>query len=527
MATETDPPAPHACAAGIMFAAVVAVAFPLYLIRGNEQWFFLDEWDFLASRRATRLHDLLAPHNEHWSTLPILAYRALWQIVGLRSYVPYQVGIVVLHLSAAILLWMLMRRARVQPFIAAAAAATFVLFGSGREDIVWAFQIGFVGALVCGLGHLLLADHDGPLARRDVLGLAVGGLGLMCSGVAVTMTIVVALAVVVRRGWRAAAFHAAPLAVVYLVWWVPYGRPATSEQSYSPGPIVRFVAIGVGNGFGKLGQLPGVGAALGVLLVVGLGFAWWRMPITELRRRAAAPSALLVGAFVFLTISAVGRAAGRGPESARASHYAHIVAALALPSIAVAADALARRWRFLTPVVIALFLVGVPGNIDAIQPRGANRFALGNASHLEALAHSPYASRVPRSSRPLGIAGPEVTVGWLLDGAASGRIPVPPRMTPSQEATISLVLALQQGRREPSASACTLLREPERRLLATGASVVFAEGILNVQLITEGGIVSDTVPYAAERGGRLTALTGPLHLRLSPPAPGGGVSICT
>ena len=46
-------------------------------------------------------------------------------------------------------------------------------------------------SLVFGVAQLLLADHDGPVDRRDWLALAAGLIGLMCSGIAVTMTIVV------------------------------------------------------------------------------------------------------------------------------------------------------------------------------------------------------------------------------------------------------------------------------------------------------------------------------------------------
>jgi hypothetical protein len=520
-----------------MFAAVVAVAFPLYLIRGNDQWFSLDEWDFLAGRRATSLHDLLAPHNEHWSTLPILVYRALWQIVGLRSYVPYQAVIVALHLTAATLLWIVMRRARVQPFIATAAATAFVLLGSGRQDIVWAFQIGFVGSLVCGLAQLLLADHDGPLSRRDALGLALGIAGLMCSGVAVTMTIVVGLAALIRRGWRAAAFHAVPLGAVYLVWWLLFGRDAASKTSHSLGPVIRFVAIGARNGFGKIGQVPGIGAALAVLLVVGFVLAFRQAPITELRRRAAAPGALLVGAFVFLAISAVGRVAGFGPEAARASRYVHLFAAMTLPAIAVAADAVTRRWRGFAAVAVALLLLGVPGNVDGIRAEGRNRLTLGNPRRIEALAHSPYTRLVPRSTRPLGGSGSgtvgffaegpeEVTVGWLRDGAASGRIPSPPPMTPEEEAAISLDLVLQHGRVARSGHACAQLAAPKKQVLQAGDTVIFAGGPLVVQLITDDGTVSTPVRYQTDHGDRLKALAGPLQLRVSPPGFGGRVSLC-
>ena len=63
------------------------------------------------------------------------------------------------------------------------AAGLFLFLGSGYQNIVWAFQIGFVGSLVFGLAHLLLIDHDGGFDRRDALGLAFGLAGLMCSGV--------------------------------------------------------------------------------------------------------------------------------------------------------------------------------------------------------------------------------------------------------------------------------------------------------------------------------------------------------
>ena len=52
------------------------------------------------------------PHNEHMSVLPILAYRALWHLFGLRSYVPVPALVIALHLTAAVLLRVVMRRVR-------------------------------------------------------------------------------------------------------------------------------------------------------------------------------------------------------------------------------------------------------------------------------------------------------------------------------------------------------------------------------------------------------------------------------
>ena len=96
------------------FAAVIAVAVPVILYQGRDQWFFLDEWDFLADRSAGSFHDLMAPHAQHWTTFGVLVYRALWQLVGLRHYWPYQLCLVTLHLATAVLLRVVMRRARRQ-----------------------------------------------------------------------------------------------------------------------------------------------------------------------------------------------------------------------------------------------------------------------------------------------------------------------------------------------------------------------------------------------------------------------------
>ena len=368
-----------------MFFAVVAGAAPLYLILGERQSFFLDEWDFLSDRDVGSLSDLLRPHWEHWTTIPVVMYRVVWYFVGLRSYVPYQVMVIALHLIAATLLWIVMRRADVRPYIAAAAGSAFVLFGAGRDNIVWAFQITFVGSLVCGLAHLLLADHDGPVDRRDAWGIGFGLAGLMCSGVGVTMVIVVGIAAFLRRGWRAALFHTVPLGCVYVAWWFFHGRGATSIVADS-GSIFRFVSISVENGFARFGQLPGVGIALAVILIVGIGLTMQQKSLAFLRQHASVPAALLVGALLFTLVNAIGRAASHGPETARAGRYVHLFVAMMLPALAVAADAVVERWRVLAPLVVALLLIGIPGNLDSVRLQGADQFALGTARVVELVA---------------------------------------------------------------------------------------------------------------------------------------------
>ncbi len=450
----------------VCFFAVELIAFPLLLIWGRKGWFTQDDWDFLSARTAGNAGDLFRAHFQHWTTLPILVYRLMWTAFGLHSYTPYQALIVALHLVAAALVLAVMRRSGVRPWLATVAAAVFVFFGSGAENILVAFQITFVGALVFGLTQLLLADHDGPLDRRDWLGLLAGFAGLLCSGVAVTMTVVVGLAVLLRRGfrgWRVALFHTVPLAVAYALWstFAPAGQNGENYRSHAPTQIAKFVAIGFQAAFARLGHVPGIGIALGLVLVAGLILVFRarsrRGPLGEL----AAPIALLAGALVFLIVTGTARAGqggllvlvnGTGPERARDSRYVYLVAAMTLPALVLAADALIRRWRLLAIPIVGLLLVGLPGNVRVLATctrlpgtpscSPASLPPFGNAAvsrqQILAIPHLPLAEQLRGSSTPVPIARlvPEgLTFGWLLGADAAGKLPGPGPLTGFQTST--------------------------------------------------------------------------------------------
>jgi hypothetical protein len=514
----------------LVFAAVETAALALYLAQGQNQWFFLDEWDFLAHRELSDLDDLLRPHNEHWSTVPIVIYRVLWQAFGLRTYVPYQLVAISLHLVVAALLLVVMRRARVGPWISMLVASLFALFGAGNQNIVWAFQMAWSLALALGITHLLLADHDGPVDRRDWLGLLAGAVGLMCSGVAATMVIVVGLAMLVRRGWRIALLHTLPLGFAFAVWWIAYARGSYGTFDPSAGGLTRFVATGVGATFGALGQLPGAGIALAVLLVAGLVLAWAPLDRAEFRRRVAAPGALLVGMGVFFVLSGSGRAAVLGTDSARSGRYLHVAAALALPAVGVAADAVVRRWKLLWPAVVLVLVIGVPGNVEdlAERDRGFSRFVLGAEELTLTLPRVPRAPEIPPDARPLRDIAPEteVPIGWLLDGVDSGRVPHPGDIDAQTAGAARVLLALRQSDENAPSSRCGRMRPPEPLTLAKGESVSFSGGSLSVTELDSSGRVLGRAMFNPNLGRTLTALVGPLQLRLAPASLAEQVSVC-
>lgn len=525
--------APRAALA--FFVALEMIAFPLLLAWGRGGWFNRDDYDFLALRQIGDIGDLIRPHYGHWTTLPVVAYRLLFSLVGLRSYTPYLMLAITAHLAVAALLRAVMRRAGIGPWWSTLAAAVLLFFGAGAENALVAFQITFVGSLAFGLSQLLLADHDGSLDKRDWLALVMGFAGLMCSGVELIMVAVVGLVVLSRRGWRLAAFHTAPLAVAYGIWTLtaPKGQSIAKFKATSPSDVFKFVVVGVKAAFVALGEVSGVGLLLGLLLAVGLVLAFRSQGRGILRGSAAVPLALLVGAILFLFMTAVFRSGQlgplvphSGPDRARLSRYLYIVAALVLPAIAFALETVSRRRRLLSVAVAALLAIGLPGNISKFADyQHKPSYVPTIQRSLLASAEVPLANQLPRSLQPEPEYARGVTLGWLLDNRRAGRLPSPGSLKKSEIATATLKLALRPSPTKPSTSCRTLVR-PTALLLRRTDTLTLRTGAVTIYLRVVGG---RSLPRPLAASTSVVALAGPLRLRLVPaPNPGNRpTTICT
>jgi hypothetical protein len=511
----------------LMFATVEGIAFVYYLALAHTQWFFADEWEFLAGR-GFNIHDLLRAHYGHWVAIPIVIYRVLWELVGLRSYLPYVMVTIVMHLIAAALLRIVMLRAGVRPWIAALAASVFALFGAGAQDLLWAFQVTFTGALVFGLAQLLLADHDGPVDRRDWFGLAAGLAALMCSGVAVTMVIVVGVQTWLRRGWRVAALHTVPLGAVYGAWWLRYSHGKYTLGG-TPRQMFDWFVSGAAGLFGALGQVPGFGWVLGVVLIGGLVLGVREHRRSAFPDRFAMPAALLVGVVAFLVLAGYDRGA-IGSSFARSSRYLHILGALLIPVLAVAIDALVRRSKTVGTIALGVLLIGVPGNVANVRHR-AHRDAPRAATTRQlmlSLPRLPLARHVPQDLRPEPNLSSQVTVGWLRRALAEGRLPSSRPPGPAKLLSFELRLSLMELD-EKSKYPCRALSTPTVLRLEPGDKIGLGTGTVGVSLVS-GGARSSPVSFgrALLNPGiehTLVAVKGPLTFRIKP-APT-GAQLCT
>jgi hypothetical protein len=259
------------------------------------------------------------------------------------------------------------------------------------------------------------------------------------------------------------------------------------------------------------------------LLIIGLGLAWRQPGRPSVRRRAALPLGLLAALVTFLVTTAVSRAAF-GDEAARHSRYLHLVAALSIVAIAVAADAVARRWPVTIPAVLVVLLIGVPGNVDIVaNHKGPGRESRPEKDLYLAAAHLDLPPTVPGWARPDPFLTPDLTLAWLQEGAADGRIPRPAEIAPSLAEVVRFRLSLQQIPEPVPFGACQPLTAPRAVRLEAGESFGFRGRQLIVALTD--GPAGARLELDSRGGETVVAVAGPLDLSVRA-ASGTSARIC-
>jgi hypothetical protein len=430
------------------------VGAAVFLLWANRnQWFNSDEWAWIFDRSVvgSSNRSLLEPHNEHWVTIPIIIWRALYAAFGVRTYVPYLLLVVGAHLVTVHLLWRLLLRIRIDPLVATLACIPFAVLGAGWENLLWGFQFSLVMSLALGLGALLVLPDDGPVGRRDTIAVALLVVALMCSGLAATMVMVAGLFVLLTRGVRAATVMVVPPAAVHLVWFAIWGR---DPGGLEPEPLTTavqklpaFVWTGLTATVDDTSGLAGIGAIVLVLLGVfivrqgKLGDPAWSLAIAS-----------TVGAIAFLTFTGI-RRSSLGVETASSSRYVYVVAALLLPVAALAADRLLRgrplRLELLAIGTALLLLVQVSTlNTEANRTTELEQADKRLILTAAALAHdgADILAGAPAPSR-----NPDLTMSRLIELDNDDKLPdFTPDLVDRLSALTELQLRWESERRFPA-----------------------------------------------------------------------------
>ncbi len=240
-----------------------------------------------------------------------------------------------------------------------------------------------------------------------------------------------------------------------------------------------------------------------------------------IRERGAVPLGLALGVLIFLLTTGTNRGQ-LGASAAQSSRYEYILAALFLPALVFAVDALMQNGRVLGVLALAVLLAGVPGNIVEASRVAREQKALtaGVRSTMLLIARDPLAAHVPAALRPEPNVSTNVTLAWLRRGISSGRIPKLGAPTPVEESTDRLRLSLMELDRA-SGFPCRRLDRPTVLRLANGESVGI-DGTVDIALLsTATAPASDDVAFGVallnpSPAHTLVAVAGPVVIRMTP-----------
>ena len=230
-------------------------------------------------------------------------------------------------------------------------------------------------------------------------------------------------------------------------------------------------------------------------------------------------AALIIGSLAFAFLTAFARS--ESPFSVvapDADRYIYIVAALWLPIVGLGGQWLAQRWLPLGVLPLVLLVIGLPGNIDALQH--PSPYALGLHDSVVAAAHSPLLQQLPGDTRLFTTIFADLgpTAGFLRQAVADGRVPRA-AVSATSRRNADAAIALQQT--GPSRTTECPTRPEIRTKMRPGARIVFS-GLLSVRVV-EGDTSSTPRVYNSRLGDTVQVRAGPVELVVGGATPS---SIC-
>ena len=334
----------------VAIGALVICAAILWMARTYT--FYFDEWTFIIGSPDWNLASYFQPHNEHPAMALQAVYAVLLHTVGLRSYLPYMTLLLLLHATNAFLLFELVRR-RAGDLVGIAAAALLLVLGAGWDDILWAFQIGWLASVAFGLA-MLIALHGGSSTRRAALAAALLTGSLLFSGIGVPFAVAAVVFLGLTPGRRRELIWFVPVGVALAVWYVAFGRfgqhpnPQPTAANLFLLPVYTLWGLAQ-SAAAVIGEAGWIGAPLFAAAVLAVAWSWGRD-----RTDGFAP-AVAAGLVAFFAVAGLTRAQLGYTQSA-SSRYMYVAAVLWLILLAEPARRLPWRGRWRPILAACVFL---------------------------------------------------------------------------------------------------------------------------------------------------------------------------
>ena len=358
--------APVAC-----LVVLMGITAAVLMHAGRGTIFNFDDWIFVMTREGWRPGDLLLPHNEHLSLVPVLIYKVLFETVGLDNYWVFRLVLTVMTLGCGGLLFMY-ARPRIGPWLAVAVTAPVMLMGPGYWDLLWPFQIGYLGSLLAGLGGLLAIDRG--TRRGEILACFLLATALGSSSVGIPIVAAAAIEVLLRDDRRQRWFVFGIPVLLYGAWYLKYGKTHTQWSAVRNVP--SWILDGSPHAAGAaVGFPPDWGRLLAAALAVAV--------IAELGRAAVAINprlvALVAMPILFWAAAAVSRSGT--PVTPYESRY---LFPLGLFCVLIAVE-LAMRWPAPTRmafILAAILAAGALNNSNALRDGGSSLRSLSDTLRI-------------------------------------------------------------------------------------------------------------------------------------------------
>jgi len=267
-------------------ALLAAAALLLALTAGLT--FFQDTWGFLMDRRDVTVDALLQPHNEHIVLVPVAIELLLLRLFGMSSALPEYLLLIAAVLAAAALLFVYVRR-RLGPWPALFATVLLLFLGPAWQDILWPFELGFVGSVLFGLAMLLALDRNDR--RGDIAACVFLAVSAGFSSLGISFMAAAAVDVFLRRRERGLGrvWVVAIPAALFGLWYLGWGHEAESHVGLdnvlsSPPYVLEGLAasleslLGLANPPAEGVAEVGWGQPLLVAAIVLAAYGRWRRP---------------------------------------------------------------------------------------------------------------------------------------------------------------------------------------------------------------------------------------------------------
>ena len=393
-------------------------SFALSLWINRTTWFLGDDFAILTNRYFAAASGnwsqaLFLPHNDHLIALPVLVFIGLGNIFGLNNHLVYMLPAIFMHIAILFAIAIILRKRCSSTLTALSAVCCVAFMSAGFEVLMMATNMAHVAPIFLGLYQLILVDHDGDIAKRDIVAATLGVIAVLCAGTSIPLIVMIALFLVLQRQFKRAALVAAPPAMLWLMWFVKYGtlnhglKGDTQFTIFNKtAQIAQYVIKGMQGSLEAISHISGSSTFLIILCFLGL----YKHSIKS--KAILMPFCMAVGSVMFYFITGFSRVTFGAPVSSR---YVYLGAIFIIPLVFIGIESLLEqvpsRHIFTIAATVWISAMGIIGFLAAIETSPYTY--QGRREAIESVRDFVASGGTGFTGAPSPIFDPNFTVDWI------------------------------------------------------------------------------------------------------------------